>query len=236
MPKVGKRQTWRPKGTQALRWRDRYRRDGRQDNDGRDCSEGCEWEVALSDGMPSYLEPLAGFAPRKVAQMCVYFALKEGEGIEKLKLIKLIYLSDREFIRKYGDPITWDEYYSLPHGPVCSAALNCINKVIYKEVTDGYFLMNGNFLVPVSRLEERDLDELSRAEIEVMASVWMVHGHLSASQLRNYSHEHCPEYTEIENGRIPIEYEAILNALSVPDPAGTASDAVFFRKVVSQYA
>jgi len=40
---------------------------------------------------------------------------------------------------------------------------------------------------------------------------------MTASQLRNYSHRKCPEYTEIERGRIPISYREILEALGNPN-------------------
>lgn len=193
----------------------------------------------MNDAIPSYLEPLAGFLPRKVAQVCVFFGLKQGkgtnkgQGIEKMKLIKLIYFADREFLRKYGDPITWDEFYSLPHGPICSASLNCINKVIFSDITDDFFLMNGNVLVPVRTFLEDELDELSAAELVVLNSIWRRHGHQTASQLRSFSHVRCVEYTEIKNGRIPIGYDEVLSAVGQDDPTSAADDIQSFRKAIA---
>ena len=37
-----------------------------------------------------------------------------------LKLMKLLYLADRESMRLYGEPISQDRMVSMPHGPVLS--------------------------------------------------------------------------------------------------------------------
>jgi len=44
-----------------------------------------------------------------------------------LKLMKLLYLADRESMRRNGRPISGDRYVSMDHGPVLSQTLNLIN-------------------------------------------------------------------------------------------------------------
>jgi len=44
-----------------------------------------------------------------------------------MKLIKLIYLSERESVRSRGRPMIFDEFYSLKDGPISLNALNGIN-------------------------------------------------------------------------------------------------------------
>ena len=46
---------------------------------------------------------------------------------------------------------------------------------------------------------------------------------MTASQIRNYTHDNCPEYTETE-GRVPISYKQILNAVGAEDADELASD------------
>ena len=48
-----------------------------------------------SEGVEMSWPYLVGFRPRKAAQVAAFFASQENP-IEKLKLIKLIYLSERE--------------------------------------------------------------------------------------------------------------------------------------------
>ena len=61
------------------------------------------------------------FNERKAAQMAAFFL---GQLLDRkmphLKLMKLLYLSDREAVRAFGWPISGDRLVSMPHGPVLS--------------------------------------------------------------------------------------------------------------------
>ena len=48
---------------------------------------------------------LIGFQSEKAAQIAAYFAVLSGGQIEKLKLIKLMYLADREKMRQFDRPM-----------------------------------------------------------------------------------------------------------------------------------
>lgn len=164
---------------------------------------------------PNWAAPLVGFKSKKAAQLAAYFAVKSEGLIEKLKLIKLIYLTERRFIGDYRHPMLYDELYSLPHGPICSSTLNGIDGVIHEEIWDDYIARNGNVVVSMRAFTRDDLDELSDAEIAVADRAWSRFGAMTASQLRNYSHKNCSEYTEIEQGRIPISYTELFEALGI---------------------
>lgn len=45
-----------------------------------------------------------------------------------MKLIKLLYLADREALLRFGCPITTDRYVSMDRGPVLSRVLNLITE------------------------------------------------------------------------------------------------------------
>lgn len=163
---------------------------------------------------PSYAEPLVGFRSRKAAQLCAWFALQSSDKfIEKLKLIKLIYLSERKHLETFEDSMLLDELYSLPHGPICSSTLNGINGVIHGEVWDDYVVRNGNIIMAVKSFDRDSLDDLSEEDLDLAKAVWAQFGHMTASQIRNYTHDNCPEYTELEHGRLPISYRDVLDAL-----------------------
>jgi uncharacterized phage-associated protein len=164
----------------------------------------------------SYLAPLVGFRSRKAAQVCARFAFLNGGIIEKLKLIKLIYFLERNFLGEHHRPVLFDELFSLPHGPICSSTLNGINGEIHGHIWDDFLARNGNEIVAMKKFAREDLDEISESEIDAIDKVWREMGYMTASQLRNYSHDNCPEYTET-TGRIPIAYREVLEALGVPD-------------------
>lgn len=187
--------------------------------------------------LPLENEAIVGFAAEKAVHLSALFLLLSNKAIEKLKLIKLLYLCDREFFSRYGEPMLWDEYYSLPHGPVCSSALDCLNKKIAISISDKYFDLSSNRsvrLAPNVTLE--DLDSLSEIEIQIAKKIWLYHGGKTASQLRNYSHDFCKEYTEIESGRLPISYESILAVVGNDQPREAALELESYRNILSKYS
>ncbi len=171
---------------------------------------------------------------RKAAQICAYFAKQSGESIEKLKLIKLIYLAEREFIKRYGHPMLYDEMFSLPHGPVCSNTLNGINGEIDQENWAEFIdKRNNRDISSLIDAQRNELDEISDAEMDVLDAIWESFGWMSAPQIRNYTHKNCPEYTELQRGRLPISYKEIFEAIGEPNPAELEDDIMQFRRAQS---
>lgn len=163
-----------------------------------------------------HMARLPGYSVRKAAQVAAFFAIKQGGGINILKLAKLIYLADREFLSRYDHPILYDKLVSMPHGPVNSLTLNYVNGYIEDpENWDEYVSDREGHGVGVSRpdLGEADLTELSKAEIGVLGEVWQRFGRMSPYQLRNYTHENCPEWEDPQGSSNPIPYERILKYL-----------------------
>ena len=180
-------------------------------------------------------EPLAGFDPGKAIDFIVFFAAREGGKISKLKLIKLIYLTEREFISNFGHPSLMDEYFSLPHGPIFSSTLNIIDKKIYEEKTIDIFRLRGkNVVLTVSR-DKWAYDEMSDADFDAAGRVWEIHGAKTASQLRNFTHDHCSEYTHVDHSRLPIFMENLLTAAGVSRPDEIAEEVYSIRRVTAIY-
>ena len=60
------------------------------------------------------------FSHKKATQALNFFARSAGGSISKIKALKLVFFADRYHLRKYGRPVTNDEYYAMPKGPVPS--------------------------------------------------------------------------------------------------------------------
>ncbi len=160
---------------------------------------------------------LLGYKSKKAAQISAFFAGKSNTGIDKLKLIKLLYLAERTFLSKYGHPMFYDEFYSLRQGPICSISLDGINGLIRKTEWSYYIQKAGNTIKATSVFAREDFDHISDAEHEVAKNIWEKFGGMTTSQVRNYTHRHCPEYTEVSAGRIPISYKEVFDALDMPN-------------------
>jgi uncharacterized phage-associated protein len=161
--------------------------------------------------------PLSGYNVRKAAQVTAFFAKREGGSIEVLKVAKLLYLGDREFMELYDLPILFDELVSMPHGPVTSTTLNYINGMEEDDIdTWAEFVVGraGNKVgTTKADIKLEELDELSDAEVHVLETVWDKFGHMTAWQLRNYTHRNCPEWEDPKGSSYPIPYERVLKFL-----------------------
>lgn len=148
---------------------------------------------------------------RLAAQIVAYFALKSAtRDISVLKVVKLVYLSDRLSMEKYFFPILTERRVSMEHGPVNSQTYNNIKQDRQRAVGLNEW---SKFVTPVHNrkvaampnLSIDEFDELSDAHIKILDAVWEKFEHMTPSQIRNWTHKNCPEYKEIETGSEAID-------------------------------
>ena len=70
----------------------------------------------------------AQFREDKATQAAARLLRHAGGRMEYLKLIKLLYLAERESLVTLGSPLTYDACWSLPYGPILSATLDRVNQ------------------------------------------------------------------------------------------------------------
>ena len=172
------------------------------------------------------------FTGEKVAQMAAYFMDKEAKPqMAILKLVKLLYLADRESIDKHDEPISFDYMVSMEHGPVLSRTLDLINgfvKDANADQWDAWISAREAHNVALKKSASRDrLDHLSDADIEVLAAVWDKFGHMDKWEIRNYTHEHLDEWSDPEGSSMPIsEIELLLALGRSEDEANEIAQAI----------
>lgn len=153
------------------------------------------------------------FKERRVAQMAAYL-LSLGEGrMKHLKLIKLMYLADRESMKRHGQPISGDRYVSMGLGPVLSQTLDLINGAA--EFSEGdwnhWIADKADYAVSLKRKAVRAaLDELSDVDLDVLRDVYGKFGRKSGWDLVDYTHRYCAEWKDPNGSSVPIGYEDIL--------------------------
>lgn len=160
------------------------------------------------------------FDERKVAQMAAFLLAKGGGKMSHLKLMKLLYLSDRESMARYGMPISGDRIVSMPHGPVLSMTLNLTNGDVESAPGGWESLISDkeNHELSLKKpVDVNELDELSPADLEVLESVWNQFGGMDRWTIRDYTHDHCPEWHDPHGSSLPIPYERIFRALGRPE-------------------
>lgn len=155
------------------------------------------------------------FNERKVAQMAAYLLKKRGGCMAHLKLMKLLYLADREAMARYGVPISGDRVVSMPHGPVLTMTLNLMDGDVESSPNgwDAWISDKANNELSLNReLSEVELDELSQADIEVLEDVWAKFGKMSRWEIRDYTHT-LPEWEDPNGSSNAIPHRKILMAM-----------------------
>lgn len=178
------------------------------------------------------------FNERKVAQMAAYLLAKDGGCYAHLKLMKLLYLADREALNQFGFQLTGDDIKSLPHGPVLSQTLDLINGIVPSQPNgwDAWVSDEKNYEVALKQKFTRsDLDELSDSDIDVLDTVWQQFGHMSKYQIRDYTHDHCPEWIDPNGSSTPIPKIRIFKALGKTDSEANALNSdIEIQKSISR--
>ena len=158
------------------------------------------------------------FNERKAAQVATWFLRQQSGRMSHLKLIKLMYISERTSMDVNGCLITGDRFVSMDQGPVPSLSLSYLNgeKMPSKDGWDSWISDKENHEVALQERAKVDaLDELSRADTDILTGVWGRFGDMGKWDLVNYLHDpkNCPEWSDPEGSSTAISYKAIFTAL-----------------------
>ena len=138
---------------------------------------------------------------KKATQALNFLARKkDGNVINKMKAIKLIYLADRLHLRKYGRPIVGDTYWAMKLGPVGSktkksAELNLPDTVL--SYTKKYIKPIGDKKLSFASLKESDFDVFSKTDIECLEAVNTTFSDRDQFELAELTHKY-PEWPKYE--------------------------------------
>ena len=160
------------------------------------------------------------FNEPKVAQMAA-FLLDKGRGKMKyLKLLKMLYLADRESLKRHAFPMSGDRFVSMDHGPVLSRTFNLIKGA--PNSTDrgwNYWVADkADYIVSLRRkVTRKALDEVSDADLDVLQDVHAKFGKKDAWELVEYTHRYCKEWVDPQGSSLPIKLESVFRAMGRND-------------------
>ncbi|MGA9642073.1 MAG: Panacea domain-containing protein [Terriglobales bacterium] len=151
------------------------------------------------------------FSEAKATQAAGFFLKLRGGQMHYIKLIKLLYLADREALIRWGLPFTTDRHVSMDHGPVVSGILNLITDDRPKPVWSKYISAPlGEYEVRL--LHEAPTDLLSKAEEALMTEIFEKYGHRNRWDLIDNVMHKLPEWRNPSGTAIPISIREILEA------------------------
>ena len=134
-----------------------------------------------------------------------------------MKLIKLMYLADREALAKWSSPISGDRYVAMNYGPGLSemyAHITQSDPPGVRRYWDDYISEPENF--QVSSKKDPGVGRLSRRELELVDAIYEKYGGMDQWQLSDLTHE-LPEWKHPDGSMIPISHEDLLSVLGKSD-------------------
>lgn len=165
------------------------------------------------------------FNEQKTAQIAGWFLAQAAGTMAHLKLMKLMYLADRESMRRNSFPMTGDHFVSMPHGPVLSLTLSHMNDEAPSTPGgwDDWISDKADYVVGLRKphVDPDDFDELSRTDLAVLSDVWKQFGEMGKYEIRDYTHNprNCPEWKNPNGSSRPIGYEDVFVALGYDQDA-----------------
>lgn len=156
------------------------------------------------------------FNEKQTTDLATFFLEASGGVINKLKLMKLLYITDREAFIEFGTPITYDSYVSMKFGPVLSNTLDLMNGSY--GIEEGGFgtywnecILRDNVDQYLLTLKKRWAENLSEADLEIAQRVYERYKNHDQWELSELTHDFS-EWQNPGKSRIPIDYEDLLKA------------------------
>ncbi|MFZ7224642.1 Panacea domain-containing protein [Avibacterium avium] len=163
------------------------------------------------------------FNETKTAQAAAYLLYKAGGTMHHLKLMKLLYLADRLSWQENDYPITGDDYYSLPYGPVLSKTLDLMHGETLSQLKgananawDKWIKSDENYSVKLAKaVDESDeyfWDYLSINDEEILTQIFDEFGHFETFALVEYTHNknYVPEWENPKGSSKKIDLRTLL--------------------------
>lgn len=166
------------------------------------------------------------FREDRTTQAAARLLALRGGKMSHLKLIKLLYLLDREAWLRFGRPITNDAYCAMKHGPVLSSTLDRINeRELYGDgYWDRHIAPKVDHEVSIRPGVTVPNDLLSPAEEALIDEIFERYGKMSRWELRDLTHT-LPEW-DPQDSSCPIDPADILRCegFSEEDIAAIAAE------------
>lgn len=153
------------------------------------------------------------FRPKldKIVELLLYLAHVRPDA-DKYQAVKFFYLADREHLNRYGRPITHEEYFALPYGPVASKAMDLLEEDHWTMTAAGIESLpfeiermpRGEREITYIRAPKREvnLDLFSKSDLRVFDEIIAKYGTCTFEELFAITHDHYA-YKRAWNNRRP---------------------------------
>ncbi len=129
---------------------------------------------------------------------CVYIAFKKPKNLDVYKMCKLIFLSDKLHLVRYGRPITGDDIRAMDYGPVPSAVYDLLKFLAAGNINDDEVRIMADHLAVDERYKYPHLscarsiefeEYLSKSDMEAIDETIAIHGGKGFEELKLLTHQ-----------------------------------------------
>ena len=151
------------------------------------------------------------FSAQKATQAAARFLRLWHGNVTYGRLVKLLYIADREALKKWGTPITGDKFFSLPNGPIVSRIYDLSKGAVKDPVWNKFIVNKSRCVLTVS--QDPGVSRLSRAEVALLDSVFAEHGGKTWEQLVEFCHtfKEWRDPVQVQKKQLPLDPEMILH-------------------------
>jgi uncharacterized phage-associated protein len=156
------------------------------------------------------------FNHRKAAEAIACLMRRENtRRMNHMRLLKLLYIADRECLRQTGRTITGDNYVAMDRGPVLSKVYDLIRGKRPEAAwwQDRFKTVKYDLCM---RNEGPGLGLLSRIEVDILQQVSHEHETQDEWDLVNWCHDNLPEWRHnkpAKGSSVPIPVRAVIAAV-----------------------
>lgn len=157
---------------------------------------------------------------RLATQMAVAFIDKANRAVGRLRLVKLMYLAEREAIRRFLLPIIGDDIFAMRQGMALSNTTRLGERTgqAHGEWSK-HIVRTAQGLLVRKGVSPQSLDCLSEDDRDVIQWVWARHGDKSQDELIHDVHHKLPEWKkhwhdeDRSSHAVPVPYPALYQAV-----------------------
>lgn len=151
------------------------------------------------------------FNEAKATQAAAFLLKENGGEMNYMKLIKLLYIADREALLMWERPITGDSYFSMNKGPILSEVLDKITSGEMPTVESYWHkFISAPANYNVNLKQEPDFDELSKRESELLLNTFKKYKQHNQWAMVDICHQILPEWEHPNGTTIPTPHRRYL--------------------------
>lgn len=146
------------------------------------------------------VDTIRKYEDQRIKEVLLYILSKTGV-IDYYHLMKILYLAERQHLAKWGEKITTDDYYALPHGPVPTRIYDALKAV--KEGDKGLLadvITVEKDMPNVTPLRTPNMEYLSKSEVEALDNAIAKNIVKSFAELEQMTHDEY-YHKALTNGR-----------------------------------